>query len=112
VTPQTEYPRWRASAVSSASSTSSRPRALTDKLTVGGIVMTMYDAYQALPPGRRGSEDPLPRPRDGDDDPAHRIRLSECPSHGQTIFQYDVHSPGAVAYEALAKEFVARFGLK
>jgi chromosome partitioning protein len=40
------------------------------------------------------------------------IRLSECPSHGQTIFQYDVHSPGAVAYAALAKEFIKRFGLK
>ena len=40
------------------------------------------------------------------------IRLSECPSHGQTIFQYDIHSPGSVAYDALAKEFAKRFGLK
>jgi chromosome partitioning protein len=40
------------------------------------------------------------------------IRLSECPSHGQTIFQYDIHSPGSVAYGALAKEFAKRFALK
>ena len=40
------------------------------------------------------------------------IRLSECPSHGQTIFQYDIHSPGSVAYDALAKEFAKRFALK
>jgi len=84
----------------------------TDKLTVGAIVMTMYDVRTKL--SRQVVEEVkthfpalvmesmIPR----------TIRLSECPSHGQTIFQYDVHSPGAVAYEALAKEFVARFGLK
>ena len=84
----------------------------TDKLTVGGIVMTMYDVRTKL--SRQVVEEVkthfpalvmeamIPR----------TIRLSECPSHGQTIFQYDVHSPGAAAYEALAKEFVARFGLK
>jgi chromosome partitioning protein len=82
------------------------------QLTVGGIVMTMYDVRTKL--SRQVVEEVkthfpalvmeamIPR----------TIRLSECPSHGQTIFQYDVHSPGAVAYEALAKEFVARFGLK
>ena len=84
----------------------------TDKLTVGAIVMTMYDVRTKL--SRQVVEEVkthfpalvletmIPR----------TIRLSECPSHGQTIFQYDVHSPGAVAYEALAKEFAARFGLK
>ena len=84
----------------------------TDKLTVGGIIMTMYDVRTKL--SRQVVEEVkthfpalmmetmIPR----------TIRLSECPSHGQTIFQYDVHSPGAVAYEALAKEFAKRFALK
>lgn len=39
------------------------------------------------------------------------IRLSECPSHGKTIFQYDRWGAGARAYESLAGEVVARLGL-
>ena len=84
----------------------------SDKLTVGSIVMTMYDSRTKL--SRQVVEEVkthfpalvmetmIPR----------TVRLSECPSHGQTIFQYDVHSPGAVAYTALAKEFAKRFALK
>jgi chromosome partitioning protein len=34
------------------------------------------------------------------------VRLSECPSHGQTIIDYDKHSTGAIAYMNLAKEFL------
>ena len=34
------------------------------------------------------------------------VRLSECPSHGQTIVEYDVHSSGAKAYVKLASEFL------
>lgn len=34
------------------------------------------------------------------------VRLSECPSHGQTVLQYDVRSTGAKAYTQLAKEFL------
>ncbi|CAN5476665.1 ParA family protein [soil metagenome] len=36
------------------------------------------------------------------------IRLSECPSHGKTIFDYDRWGPGARAYESLAKEVIER----
>jgi len=84
----------------------------TSKLTVGGILLTMYDVRTNL--SRQVVEEVkthfpelllktmIPR----------TIRLSECPSHGKTIFQYDAHSPGAVAYSALAKEFIARFNLK
>lgn len=38
------------------------------------------------------------------------VRLSECPSHGQTIFDYDNQSSGAVAYMDLAKEFLKKQG--
>jgi chromosome partitioning protein len=36
------------------------------------------------------------------------VRLAEAPSFGQTIFQYDRNSPGAMAYEALSRELLAR----
>ena len=36
------------------------------------------------------------------------VRLSECPSHGQTIMEYDVKSTGAQAYKALSSEFLKK----
>lgn len=36
------------------------------------------------------------------------IRLSECPSHGLSIFQYDRWGAGARAYNSLAEEVAAR----
>ena len=36
------------------------------------------------------------------------VRLSEAPSFGQSILDYDPTSPGAVAYRALAEEVLAR----
>lgn len=36
------------------------------------------------------------------------IRLSECPSHGKTIFDYERWGVGAKAYESLAKEVNAK----
>jgi len=84
----------------------------SDKLTVGAIIMTMYDVRTKL--SRQVVEEVKTHfPALMMDSMIPRtIRLSECPSHGQTIFQYDVHSPGAVAYDALAKEFAKRFALK
>ena len=34
------------------------------------------------------------------------VRLSECPSHGMTILEYDNSSSGAFAYKSLANEFL------
>jgi len=39
------------------------------------------------------------------------IRLSEAPSFGKTIFEYDAGSPGAIAYRKLAAEMIERFNL-
>jgi chromosome partitioning protein len=36
------------------------------------------------------------------------VRLSESPSHGQSIFDYDSKSPGAVKYFELAQELVEK----
>lgn len=38
------------------------------------------------------------------------VRLSECPSHGQSILEYDKNSTGAVAYLNLSKEFLKKQG--
>ena len=40
------------------------------------------------------------------------IRLSEAPSFGQSIFQYDPNSSGAYAYRQFAKEVIQRFDLR
>ena len=37
------------------------------------------------------------------------VRLSEAPSHGKTILEYDISSTGSQAYTNLAKEFINRF---
>ena len=37
------------------------------------------------------------------------VRLSEAPSYGQTILRYAPESAGALAYAALAAEFMGRY---
>ncbi len=81
---------------------------LNDKLVVAGVVLTMYDSRTNL--GQQVVQEVhryfpkevfqtiIPR----------NIRLSEAPSHGQTILGYAPNSLGAQAYQALAKEFLAR----
>lgn len=81
-------------------------------LAVGGILMTMYDVRTNLSRQVvREVEKHFPElifsaliPRS--------IRLGEAPSYGQTIYEYDPHSPGSAAYEYLGKEVVKRFDLK
>ncbi|HTT55582.1 MAG TPA: ParA family protein [Opitutaceae bacterium] len=80
-------------------------------LDIGGVVMTMFDArtnlsHQVVDEVKRHLPDKIfatviPR----------TVRLSEAPSFGKPIFQYDPHSPGATAYRELANEVVKRFGL-
>jgi chromosome partitioning protein len=36
------------------------------------------------------------------------VRLSESPSHGMSVFEYDPRSRGAVAYRALARELIGQ----
>jgi chromosome partitioning protein len=40
------------------------------------------------------------------------VRLAEAPSHGVPISAYDRSSTGALAYEALAREFLSRDGVR
>ncbi len=77
-------------------------------LTLGGILLTMYDERTNLSRevseevrrhfGARVFEAVVPR----------NVRLAEAPSHGQPILQYDIKSRGAEAYLAVAREFLER----
>jgi chromosome partitioning protein len=81
---------------------------LNDRLVIAGVVLTMYDARTNL--GQEVVEEVrrffpnetfqtiIPR----------NIRLSEAPSHGKTILSYAPLSAGAMAYQALAQEFLQR----
>ncbi len=81
---------------------------LNSTLFIGGVVMTMYDgranlARQVVEEVRRYFPQRIfntiiPR----------NIRLSEAPSHGELIAEYDPQSRGAQAYAALAEELLQR----
>ena len=83
-------------------------RSLNPRLYIGGVVMTMYDgrinlAQQVVEEVRRYFphrifDTLIPR----------NVRLSEAPSHGELIAEYDPASRGARAYQALTEEVLQR----
>jgi chromosome partitioning protein len=88
-----------------------RTAGINPGLELGGIVMTMFDIRTSL---SRQVVDEVKKhmpekifasviPR--------TVRLSEAPSFGKTIFDYDPASPGSAAYRHLAAEVITRFGL-
>ena len=84
-------------------------KGVNPSLTIGGIVLTMYDSRTKL------SENVVNDVKEFFKDAAFKsivprnVRLSEAPSHGKTIFEYDDKSTGAMAYNKLANEFIKRF---
>jgi len=82
--------------------------AMSPRLSIFGIVLTMYDERTNL---SRDVADEVRR-HFGDTVFAavvpRNIRLAEAPSHGISILQYDIKSRGAEAYLALAREFLRR----
>ena len=83
-------------------------RHLNRELSIAGVVMTMFDgranlARQVVEEVRRYFPQRIfntliPR----------NVRLSEAPSHGELIAEYDPHCRGAKAYAALAEEVLQR----
>jgi chromosome partitioning protein len=79
-----------------------------DGLEIGGIVMTMFDSRTKLSAqvvaevrqhfGDRVYNSIIPR----------TVRLSEAPSFGKSILEYDPRGSGAEAYRALTREFLKR----
>ncbi|MGE5577138.1 MAG: ParA family protein [Syntrophothermus sp.] len=83
-------------------------RHLNPSLQISGVVMTMFDARTNLAQqvidevkahfGEKVFATVIPR----------NIRLSEAPSFGQPVIVYDGKSRGALSYQDLAKEVIAR----
>jgi chromosome partitioning protein len=83
-------------------------RSSNPQLAVGGIFFTMYDSRTRLAQdvvqevvqyfGKTVFKTIIPR----------NVRLSEAPSHGQPINQYDPTSSGAKSYRLLAEEVLSR----
>jgi len=81
---------------------------LNPRLTIAGVVLTMYDARtnlakQVVDEVRRHFpgyvfQTVIPR----------TVRLSEAPSYGETILSYAPDTAGAAAYHALAMELMER----
>ncbi|MCF1684403.1 AAA family ATPase [Tetragenococcus halophilus] len=78
------------------------------ELEIEGVLLTMYDArtnlgVEVVEEVRRYFQEKvyhtiIPR----------NVRLSEAPSHGLSIVDYDLRSKGSEVYQALAKEVLAR----
>jgi chromosome partitioning protein len=83
-------------------------KGLNRSLRILGIAMTMYDSRTNLS-AQVVQEVKSHFPREVFDTLVPRsVRLSEAPSYGMTILEYDPNSRGAAAYAALAREVVAR----
>ena len=78
------------------------------RIEIDGILMTMYDARTNL------SNQVVQEVRSHFGDSVYdtviprNVRLSEAPSFGRPVIQYDQHCAGAIAYRALAEEFLTR----
>jgi chromosome partitioning protein len=81
---------------------------LNPRLAIAGILMTQFDArttlaWDVLETVRRAHphhvlETLIPR----------NVRISEAPSHGKSVLEYDPTCRGAAAYRALVKELLER----
>lgn len=84
---------------------------LNQHLSLGGVLMTMYDGRTNL------SQQVVDEVRGHFGDVAYgtviprTVRLSEAPSYGQPITEFDPSSRGARAYQRLAREVIRRLGL-
>ncbi|MCP4589529.1 MAG: ParA family protein [bacterium] len=88
---------------------------LNPALSVTGVLLCMYESGTRLAAevvedlrqfldGARGTEVPWANARIFDTVIRRNIKLAECPSHGQTIFDYEPRSNGARDYARLAEE--------
>jgi chromosome partitioning protein len=85
-------------------------KSFNPQLFIEGLVLTMFDKRNKLTHQvadeiknhfkQQLFETVIPR----------NVRLSESPSHGQSIFDYDIQSSGAAAYLELVKEFLKKQG--
>lgn len=84
-------------------------KSLNSKLTVAGVVMTMFDARTKLSVEVVKEVQSYFKSKLFDTIIPRNVRISESPSFGQPIDKYDPSSIGAKAYNRLAEEFLKRF---
>ncbi|HEY8677805.1 MAG TPA: AAA family ATPase [Candidatus Dormibacteraeota bacterium] len=83
-------------------------RELNPELKIGGIVLTLFDPRTTLA-AQVAAQIRTQYPKQTFNTVIPRnVRLSEAPSHGMPITQYDPTSRGGVAYQELTKELIAR----
>ena len=78
------------------------------ELEIEGVLLTMYDARTNLGAEVVAEVRKYFREKVYDTIIPRNVRLSEAPSHGMPIIDYDPRSKGAEVYQALAKEVLAR----
>ena len=81
---------------------------LNPRLTIQGVLLTMYDARTNLSAEVRAEVRRHLGPAVYDTLIPRSVRLSEAPSHGLPIALYEADSKGARAYGAFSREFRAR----
>ncbi len=84
-------------------------KGINPNLTIGGVILTMYDSRTKLSGSVVGDVQSFFGDTAFKSIVPRNVRLSESPSYGKTIFQYDDKSTGALAYKKLAQEFINRF---
>jgi len=81
-------------------------KSLNTSLKVEGVLLTMYDIRTKL------SKDVAEQAKEFFKEKVYNtfiprnVRLSEAPSYGKSIFDYDPTCPGAIAYQKVAEEII------
>jgi len=104
---QAEY--FALEGLSALSSTIDKVRAAYNpKLTIDGVVFTMYDARLSVAVQVRGEVEKYFGAKVFTESVPRNVRLSEAPSHGKPVMLYDLRCQGTKSYLALADEFLDR----
>jgi len=83
---------------------------LNKDLAIEGVLVTMYDSRTNLSKQVLDEVKGYFQEKVYDTVIPRNVRLSEAPSHGIAIFEYDEKSLGAESYAAFGKEFLQRVG--
>ena len=81
-------------------------RLFNENLKIEGVLLTMFDARTKLSLEVQQEVRRYFKERVYTSYIPRNVKLSEAPSNGESIFEYDVRSEGAKAYAALAKEVI------
>ncbi len=82
-------------------------RLFNPELKIEGVLLTMFDSRTKLSVEVQQEVRKYFKERVYKSYIPRNVKLSEAPSRGQSIFEYDVRSEGAKAYASLAKEIIS-----